>query len=114
MGIPDAMTALEESRRIHKPRKQPKAYKAALNAVIASISRAVAAKMTSTLKPDQSRLYASIPRTLNPDYNPNVLSYHIREHDRRNAGVRGPGLTEDEIRVVVGIHNAALASRTAE
>lgn len=49
MDIPNASVALEEARRPHRPRCQPKAHKRAMTAVITSISRAVAAGMTSTV-----------------------------------------------------------------
>ena len=49
MSIPDATTALEESLRQKRPRTQPKAHNRAMTAVMTSISRAVAAGLTSTV-----------------------------------------------------------------
>lgn len=64
----------------------------------------------STLRPDRSKVYASLPRTLNPDYEPNILKYTFREHDRKSSGVRNNMLTADETRQVITLHNAALGS----
>jgi len=66
----------------------------------------------STLRPDSARLYSHLPRTLNPEYEPNVLMYHIQKHDRESALLRSPDLTPAEMRRVVQIHNAALASNS--
>jgi precorrin-2 methylase len=49
MEIPNASVALEEAHRPRRPRSQPKAHKRAMTAVVTSISRAVAAGMTSTV-----------------------------------------------------------------
>lgn len=49
MDIPDAATAFEEARRVPCHRPHPRAYKRAMTAVLTSISRSVAAGMTSTV-----------------------------------------------------------------
>jgi hypothetical protein len=66
----------------------------------------------STLRPDKARLYDTLPRALNPEYETNVLSYHMREHDRKSAASRSLKLTASEMRRVIEIHNSALVTNS--
>jgi hypothetical protein len=66
----------------------------------------------STLHPDKSLLYTTLPKALNPDYDPNILAYHMREYDRKTLGCRDTQLTPAEVRRVVDIHNSALVTNS--
>lgn len=66
----------------------------------------------ATLRPDSARLYETLPRALNPEYEPNVLKFHMLEHDRRNTATRSLKLSAPEMRRVVEIHNSALITNS--
>ena len=66
----------------------------------------------STLKPRKDSLFSTLPQILNPEYLPNALAYHMREHDRKSASKRDMRLSADEARRVIVIHNSALVSNS--
>lgn len=65
----------------------------------------------STLAPDRSKLYSSIPQPMNPNYMPNLLEYQVREHERRDSkSASETPLSETEEARVVSLHNMTLSS----
>ena len=64
----------------------------------------------STLRPDATKVYATLPRALNSDYSPNAMEFQLREHDRRTTGTRPVALSAAEVRRAVAVHNAAVGA----
>ena len=64
-----------------------------------------------SLKADKAIVYETLPKQLNPDYEPNALMYQMKWDKQPGSALFGIGrsaLTEDEERDVVRIHNAAM------
>lgn len=83
MDLPDAATALEEATRPRRPRSQPKAYHRAMSSVMTTVSRAVAAGMTSTVVNMPTFLFGE-PRFCVDD---------VTQHVRMNLESRGYAVT---------------------
>ena len=62
-----------------------------------------------SLKADKQVIYKSLPKQLNPDYEPNALMYRLKWDRANECGTSGrPALTDQEERDVIRIHNATL------